>query len=701
MDYDSDHRDAPTPTSGSGSAGGSYDGGPLKTGLAAGRAFEVLRLDTSGRVRQGFTRRRDLLREYKLKPRDLRRIDPSVDVSRTPASIITKDNVILMCLGGVRAIVTAQKTLLFEPELNVSRKFMEVVLQHMQVRLAGRAPAPAAPTDAGALSGLSGVSHSEYMHRFYQKGDLSATTTPFELEVIEAALMVAIGRLEGEMGSVRGRWGALMSKLPQEINPVTLEELRRVKGALVELEQKADTLRNLLEELMDDEDELREMNLTNRPRREERKRQRERERLERELDRAREIKEEIEKRLETRPCEIKEEIKERLERSTPAREIKEEIEERLEEDGSNASSSSSPPSSGGPSGANPNGNGSGGGKAGPSGGGGGGPAVGGSGVYGAYGQLYTQSGPSGAPPTAFLFPGAPPPGLAQGLAGLGPGGTLIPSAPLVVPPAGLGPMGVGAGSGLSREQRQTRIQELRSKFDRARLAELRAKFNWSDRDSRDRDSRDGDQRSEREQEKNNRERRRERETARRLAGSSLASIGGAGESTEGTEGMGMAGEEREREEREDREREEWISRLEGSEEDIQEAQEALEEMVEQEEEDQEVEEVEDLFEYYLQRSSALQDEAERLLAGARDLEESIGISLSARRYEVNRLELTLSIGSFAAAVGAMTAGIFGMNMRSMLEASVVGFWGVSAAIVLGCIGIVLAVLAYTRMKRIL
>ena len=43
--------------------------------------------------------------------------------------------------------------------------------------------------------------------------------------------------------------------------------------------------RNMLEEVLDDEDELRELNLTNRPRREERRRQRERERLERELER--------------------------------------------------------------------------------------------------------------------------------------------------------------------------------------------------------------------------------------------------------------------------------------------------------------------------------------------------------------------------------------------------------------------------------
>ena len=44
--------------------------------------------------------------------------------------------------------------------------------------------------------------------------------------------------------------------------------------------------------------------------------------------------------------------------------------------------------------------------------------------------------------------------------------------------------------------------------------------------------------------------------------------------------------------------------------------------------------VEDLLEYYMQRAATLQSESERLLAGARDLEESIGVSLSARRFEV-------------------------------------------------------------------
>jgi magnesium transporter len=69
--------------------------------------------------------------------------------------------------------------------------------------------------------------------------------------------------------------------------------------------------------------------------------------------------------------------------------------------------------------------------------------------------------------------------------------------------------------------------------------------------------------------------------------------------------------------------------------------------------------------------------------------------------QVNRLELTLSIGSFAAALGAMVAGIFGMNMRSCLELSAQAFWGVTAAIVLGCCFIYYRIVSYTREKRIL
>jgi hypothetical protein len=63
---------------------------------------QVLRLEPNGRTRRFYVRRRDLLREHKLQPRDLRRIDPAIDFTKTSPSITVKENALLLCLGGVR-----------------------------------------------------------------------------------------------------------------------------------------------------------------------------------------------------------------------------------------------------------------------------------------------------------------------------------------------------------------------------------------------------------------------------------------------------------------------------------------------------------------------------------------------------------------------------------------------------------------------
>lgn len=71
----------------------------------------------------------------------------------------------------------------------------------------------------------------------------SVRTPPFELDVLEGALTVAVGRLDAELASTAQRVAALLTKLPGDISPMNLEELRRMKAALNELENRAETLR--------------------------------------------------------------------------------------------------------------------------------------------------------------------------------------------------------------------------------------------------------------------------------------------------------------------------------------------------------------------------------------------------------------------------------------------------------------------------
>eukprot|EP00878_Enallax_costatus_P009886 GHUV01010323.1.p1 GENE.GHUV01010323.1~~GHUV01010323.1.p1 ORF type:complete len:671 (+),score=155.93 GHUV01010323.1:200-2212(+) len=251
--------------------------------------YEVLRLDEAGAVRRLRIKRRDLLREYGLQPRDLRRIDPTIDFTKTSPSITIKEDVLLLNLGGIRAIVTAEKALLFEPASNNTRKLLDTLVPRLQASAGQRLLAKQHQATAGSQADAH---EAELYRREAYQGNparqLGARAPPFELEVLEGVLMVATGRLDAEVLSVTRRVGELLQKLPRDINPVNLEELRRIKQTLVELENKADTLREMLEQIMDDEDELRELNLSSRPRREERRKQRERDRMERQLTRARE-----------------------------------------------------------------------------------------------------------------------------------------------------------------------------------------------------------------------------------------------------------------------------------------------------------------------------------------------------------------------------------------------------------------------------
>eukprot|EP00798_Chlamydomonas_sp_ICE-L_P003434 gene3434-13489_t len=306
-----------------------------------------------------------------------------------------------------------------------------------------------------------------------------------------------------EMRKVAGEVQSLLVNLPGNVNPVNLEELRKVKTALVELETKADTVRKVLEDLMDDDDEKYELNLSSRPMRENRRRQRERERLKRELDRAR----------------------------------------------------------------------------------------------GAQGQ--------GKVNISSSIGGVARPDMASDPS---------PSLP------GMGYTRTRPGAHRHSGGKKASDKVSHSKSSRHHTGPLEDKM---------RELRKG-----------------------------------------------------------------------GGQEDINEAQDALEDMVEQEQEEEDIEQVEDVLEFYHQRASSTQSDAERMLEEARDLEESIRVTLSAARYEVNRLQLMLAIGSFSASVGAVTAGIFGMNMQSNLEGSVEGFWGLTFSIILGCLFIFEKIWNYTRAKNI-
>uniref|UniRef100_M8BWQ3 Magnesium transporter n=1 Tax=Aegilops tauschii TaxID=37682 RepID=M8BWQ3_AEGTA len=123
----------------------------------------------------------------------------------------------------------------------------------------------------------------------------------------------------------------------------------------------------------------------------------------------------------------------------------------------------------------------------------------------------------------------------------------------------------------------------------------------------------------------------------------------------------------------------------------------LEKQVAEEEE----EEIEMLLENYLQRCESCHGQAERLLDSAREMEDSIAVNLSSRRLEVSRVELLLQVGTFCVAVGALIAGIFGMNLKSYLENNTWAFWATTGGIAVGAVAGFFIMYKYLKDRKIL
>ncbi|CAA2945069.1 magnesium transporter MRS2-11, chloroplastic [Olea europaea subsp. europaea] len=117
--------------------------------------------------------------------------------------------------------------------------------------------------------------------------------------------------------------------------------------------------------------------------------------------------------------------------------------------------------------------------------------------------------------------------------------------------------------------------------------------------------------------------------------------------------------------------------------------------------EEEEEEIEMLLENYLQRCESCHGQAERLLDSAKEMEDSIAVNLSSRRLEVSRVELLLQVGTFCIAVGALVAGIFGMNLKSYLEERAFAFWITTTGIIVGAVVAFFILYSYLRKRKIL
>lgn len=207
--------------------------GPRLTKPHPDQRLRCTEFDEAGNVTvvNGEFRKSELIQKYGLQPRDLRKIDSSL-----LPTILVRPRAILLNLLHIRCLIQADRVLVFDAYGSTDSYTQSLFMYDLEGKLSLRS------------QGSSGQ---------YQQQHLA-----YEFRALEAVLISVTTALEGEFEGVRGPVVKVLRDLEENIDRDKLRMLLVLSKKIGTFEQRARLVRDAIDELLEADDDLAAMYLT-------------------------------------------------------------------------------------------------------------------------------------------------------------------------------------------------------------------------------------------------------------------------------------------------------------------------------------------------------------------------------------------------------------------------------------------------------
>ncbi|KAI9889854.1 MAG: magnesium ion transporter [Vezdaea aestivalis] len=199
-----------------------------RVGKAAGNELKLrcTEFDDNGKVTlvNGEFKKTELIAKYGLLPRDLRKIDSSL-----LPNVLVRPSAILINLLHLRVLIKYNRVLVFDAYGSTDSHTQSLFIYDLEGKLAQQE---------------------------------AASKLPYELRALEAVLVSVCSALESEFDTVREPVVRVLRELEEDIDRDKLRYLLVYSKKLGTFEQKAKLVRNAIDELLDADDDLAAMYLT-------------------------------------------------------------------------------------------------------------------------------------------------------------------------------------------------------------------------------------------------------------------------------------------------------------------------------------------------------------------------------------------------------------------------------------------------------